>query len=160
MRKGFTIIEVLVVVAVVGIMTAVMLVSLSDSRSGEAVKVAAREVAAVVRAAQTYAVSGRITDPDKIPCEYRFVVVSPDTYQIQYTHHPRNDDTCVGPETVTSFTLPAGLTVSGVGSIRFSVPNGELVPPLSSGSHTIVVSGGGNSINICVDPGGLVRENC
>jgi prepilin-type N-terminal cleavage/methylation domain-containing protein len=61
-KKGVTLIELIVVIAVIGIMTSVGLVSLSRSRDRKAVEAATREVAAALRDAQNMALTGKDAD--------------------------------------------------------------------------------------------------
>ncbi|HHH12444.1 MAG TPA: type II secretion system protein GspH [Candidatus Moranbacteria bacterium] len=160
-RKGFTMVELLVVVAIIGIMTSAVLVSLADSRAKKNAETSAREVAAALRLAQNYAVSGRIFDRSKIPCRYSFVITSPSSYEIRYTHHPLGNPTCTTvPETVESFALPEGTVLTGASPIHFTIPNGSLSPSPTGGRYVLTVNTSGAAVNVCVDAGGTVRDGC
>ena len=54
--------EIMVVIAIIGIMSAVALVSLSKGKEQKAVEAAAREVASAIREAQNYALTGKGAD--------------------------------------------------------------------------------------------------
>lgn len=59
-QKGVTLVEVMVVIAVIGIGTSIMLASMGNAKEQKRVETAAREVAAMFREAQSNALSGKM----------------------------------------------------------------------------------------------------
>ena len=59
-QKGVTLVEVMVVIAVIGIGTSIMLVSMGNAREQKRVETAAREMAAMFREAQGNALAGKL----------------------------------------------------------------------------------------------------
>ena len=70
--KGFSLMELMIVIAIIGVMTSVGLVSLNYSKTARALENASREVAAAVREAQNNALSGRQPDADQTSCGHGF----------------------------------------------------------------------------------------
>ena len=74
--KAFTLVELIIVIAVIGIMTSVGMVSFQTSRNTHKVEAAANEVAATIKLAQSYALQGKAADDGSgnmvTPCGYGF----------------------------------------------------------------------------------------
>ncbi|GBE17245.1 hypothetical protein BMS3Abin15_01084 [bacterium BMS3Abin15] len=58
-KKGFTFIEIVIIVVIIGIMTSVVLVSVGGNKSSKVVEIAAREIAGSIREAQNNALNGK-----------------------------------------------------------------------------------------------------
>lgn len=58
-HKAFTLIELMAVIAIIGIMSAVAFVSLNSTKSASRLKTAQREVTSIIKLAQTYALQGK-----------------------------------------------------------------------------------------------------
>lgn len=159
--SGFTLIELLVVIAMIGIMTSVMVVSMQEGRNQRAVDVAARQVAATVRMAQSYAVAGRYESNGRIPCAfYFFAQNATGEYGVRYTYHTRNSTTCTStPTTIVSYTAVNGVTLSQVNNLAFTIPQGTVDQDISAVTR-ITLSKGTVSTDVCVDGFGRVREGC
>jgi prepilin-type N-terminal cleavage/methylation domain-containing protein len=154
-QNGFTLIELMIVAAIVGILSVMMLVSLRDSREKKAVEVAGRQVAAVMRATQNYAVSGRIEDADRIPCTFQFIVDSSQTYRVIYTYHAPQSTSCSGSDEIATYYVEDGVSVSPNQTITFAMPHGS-----TSSAHVVRVQKGSAVQNICIDASGRVHEGC
>ncbi|KKR20862.1 MAG: Tfp pilus assembly protein FimT [Candidatus Moranbacteria bacterium GW2011_GWA2_39_41] len=137
-NRAFTLVEFLVVIAFMGIMTAVSLVSFYDSKNKKAVETEARKVAAVVREAQNYALTGKNASAG---CgnEYTFT----------YGGSEYGIIGCV----TESYSLIGGVSFNTNSSFSFSVPWGN-----ASEAKTIAVEKGNDKYNICVYQSGKIVE--
>lgn len=163
--RGFTLVEVMLVMAFIGIMTGVVFVSLSTRRSMESAKSAAREVAAAVRETQGSALSGlRRGKNSSVPdgrsiCRYEITQTSATEYQSSVFHA---NDCSIGSPTsllLRTYTLPNGVRFSSPLSspwrVVFAVPRGEVTP----GNVSISLAKGGSSFSVCVSSAGSVKES-
>lgn len=142
-KKAFTLTEIVVVIAIVGIMTGVMLVSLSGTRTDKALETAGQEVAAAVREAQNYALTGRGAGPG---CN---------TYTFSYGGSSYDISNGSGCEVNISYELKNGVVFSGTsGSFYFLVPHGII--DIAS-TETITLGKNSKKVNVCVYPSGRVE---
>lgn len=150
-KQGFTLIELMIVVAIIGILSTASLIMLSDGRDQKAVDLVARQVASTMRMTQNYAVSGRIFQSNKIPCKYIFTTsAAAGTYSILYTHRSVNGGACGLPETVVTYPVSDNVTITNT-SVDFQLPRGDassnLTVGLSRGSASNAVRLVGSSIS-------------
>lgn len=156
---GFSLVEVLVVIAFIGIMTGVLFVSLSGKRTETSLKSAAREVAAAVRTAQNSALTGVKTGvPDgRSLCRYDIERTSASTYEI-FVRYSQNNGSCPGNNNDRSslgrFSLKNGVSFSGGNwSVLFDVPRGNV-----SATASIGLTKSGSSFSVCVPSSGSITE--
>jgi len=139
-RKGFSLMELLIVIAIIGIMTAVLLVNLSGSRSQKQVEAAAREVAAAIREAQNNALTGKNVTTG---CSYIF------------TYNSGSSSYGISSCSNINYTLSNGVIFNNGNNFTFSVPFGTV----SGGYATpIVIRKGTSQYTICVNSAGNVTE--
>jgi prepilin-type N-terminal cleavage/methylation domain-containing protein len=127
--RAFTLIEVLVVVAIMGIMTGVAVMSFGNGRTDKELETSAREFVAVAREVQNYALTGRqfsTTDTDACADGFRFRLrwndntTAHNDYHLRYRHNVSGS--CTG-DIVASYTLKNGVVFSGsASSIFFTMP--------------------------------------
>ncbi len=150
-RAGFTLIEVMIVVAIIGITSATVFVSLSTSRSTRGLDRASREVLAALREAQNYALSGRSATISENNTYFGLQISSATTYSVVSS-----------TSTIGSYSLKDGVAfTSGNTTIEFTLPRGEVRQgggPLV-GSYRISVAKGGSSLYVCLYPTGRIVEN-
>lgn len=91
--KAVTFAELIIVMAIIGIMTAVSIVSFTPIRSSARLKAAQREVAAEIKLAQGYALQGK-TQKGATPCGYGFHFKDNSNYEIFYNAPNGAGDTC------------------------------------------------------------------
>lgn len=143
-KNGFTLIEVMVVIAIIGIMTSISIVSFVTSRRNAALEAASREVESVLREAQNYALSGKnLTNPSCTGFNVRNQGVS---NYILFNN-------CIN----MPFSLKNGVVFSNSGTIRFVIPHGRL-ETIAPYVNCLSVSNGGNHYNISVNSAGLITR--
>ncbi len=152
-KAGFTLLELMVVVAIIGIMSAVGFVSLSDSRNQKAVDLEARKVASVLRMTQNYAVSGYSLDINKIPCQFTFTSMSTGSYSISYNYRSPVG-VCGSPQLISTFTVANNVSITSA-TVGFARPRGEVASPTQ-----IILSRAGLTATVCVGVGGVIDDNC
>ncbi len=149
-RRGFTLIEVLIVVAIIGIVSAMILVTFSGQRQTRNMERAANEVQAALREAQNYALSGRAGTINENNSYYGINFTAGAAYSLVSSSG-----------TISSYSLKNGITASAASSVRFMLPRGEVYIGGSalSGSHRITLVNGASNRYICVYSTGRVIDN-
>lgn len=171
-KKGFSLLELMIVIAIISIMTVVALVYISKSnRSGREVEFAAREVAVAIREAQNNALGGKQPDAGTVACGHGFYFDSSNlaSYKIFYNPKGTDCDTAVKNHVngtsvdYITYSLENGvqLSASGAGDIYFTSPHGIIY---RNGSPLLIttfitVTKDSNNYNICVYPSGNVIES-
>lgn len=178
-KKGFTLVEVIIVVAIIGILSSVSLYSLTSSRNNKDLRTAQREISSSVSLARSYALQG-IAIPNSTagaPCGYGFRFVSPESYEIFYIK-TSSSNTCAnfsysgclnsGSNCVRleEYTLSGNVRIkediAGT-EIYFSVPHGDAYQNsgalFSDRTLTIETSSGSATKTIMIGASGSVVEN-
>lgn len=167
-RNGFTLIEVIITTAIISIITVISIVSMAGLKVKREVEGSSRIVAAAIREAQNYAVTGKNVVGSVcgsgteacVPCEFRFGTGT-NSYTISQSNIPTSGSTCTSFVAGPTIGLPNGVEVTAQ-SVRFSVPRSEPRDSsgneLNSGSIDFKVSKGGVDVYICVYPLGRVEE--
>lgn len=132
---AFTLVEVVVVMAIIGIMTAVVSVSLGDSRTKKELETNARAFVGVVREAQNYAltgkqftVSGVVQDPCTDGFRVRWYDGASNTYTLRY-RYKNTTGSCSG-FLVATYILKNGVVFVGgpsFNSIYFTLPHANIL---------------------------------
>lgn len=142
--RGFTFVEVIMVVAIISIMTGVALVSMNSARTNKALETAGQEVAATIREAQNYALTGKGAGAG---CnDYTFTYAAGDSYGIS------NGAAC---SINVNYTLKNGVTFPSGDLFSFSAPHGAVD---FTGLKTIILAKNGKQIRVCVYSSGRVEE--
>jgi len=123
------------------------LVSYTGSRTDKSLEIAAREVAATVREAQNYALTGRDAgESGGVNCnDYIF------TYTIGSAVYTIKNNCNIN----ISYTLKNGVVFDNEGSFSFSAPHG-IVSIVST--ETITLSKNSKKITVCVYSSGKIME--
>lgn len=161
--RGFTVIEILVIIAVMGIMLSIAFVNLGSGRTSAKLDAAQREVASAIKMAQSNALQGK-TASGSVPKYWGIYFENDKTYKIVPSNAP-GTDIAGGTET---YALSNGVTFSVTNVINsriyFSVPNGNILKGngtsyASGDTATATVSISGLSKTVNISYGGVITEN-
>ena len=129
-KSGFSIIELLVVIFIIMIMIAVLLSSQGDSKAQKDVEVAARQVAAQIRALQNEALSGKQIGA-AIVCDFEFTYPSGTLgnigYDISYKDCGSTHTLIGSAQNVALNSGKGNVTISPSAVISFSAPRGQVL---------------------------------
>lgn len=161
--KGVTFAELIVVIAIIGIMSSVGFVSLQSSKANARLQAAQREVAATIKLAQSYALQGKMIGAIT-PCEYGFKFTSLNSYQIFYKPPVSGDCTSPGSETSAEiFVLNDGVVLDNPvianTIIRFTIPFSVMTPPITPIFTFRYPAGTGATKTITINTNGNIAEN-
>ena len=156
-QNGFTFIELMTVVAIIGIMTTVGFASLKTGQNQTKLKTAQAEIVALIKLAQSDALQGK--EQGTVTPKYYGVKFSADGKSYIFCSNSNDaDPNC--SNFLQTYPLAGRVAISsGQNSlVRFDVPHGNCY--LSSGS-TLVVSLGidSNTKTITISAGGAIAEN-
>ena len=154
--SGFSLLELMTVIAIIGILSSIGYANLSGARTIAALQGSAREVAASVREAQQYALTGKEIGLGRIPCSFGVSSVGT-SYSVVYRSHPIGSATCTGPTTFVTYTLKNEVVFNGNFSVDFSLPRAE--NSISASSPLIIrLQKNTQYIGVCVHNKGQVVE--
>ncbi len=164
--KGFTLIEMVVVIAIISITSAIIITSLSSTRSTRETERAIHSLAATLREAQNYALTGRSTSVSQGNCFYAVRLINSSQYAL--VNYYRSGGNCNNYNTITTVTMPSGTTISGITNfptiLAFSLPRAEVYSATtgtlaSLGSAQLIGATKGSQTHyLCLYPTGRVEE--
>lgn len=163
--SGFTLVELMISMAVLAIMISAAIVSLIPAKNQAKVKAVQAEVATTIKTIQSYALQGKVAPDGKVPAGYGFEFTSAQTYIIFYCvagscGDPGQDITHV----VSTFSFQdKGVTLTNPSTLSdtrifFDIPYGNLNPILAGDLSTMTLTLSGISKNIIVKKTGAVIE--
>ncbi len=147
--QAFTLIEMVIVIAIVGIMTSIIVVSLGNGRTQREVETNAREFASVLKEAQNYALTGKQVGSGVV-CSFN-VTWSGSAYHLDAV--AKNGSACTGSSTlVATYALKQGVVFQSSGSISFSLPWAVTTAKTiqltkSTSTHTVCLNSGGSVVD-------------
>lgn len=168
-QKAFTLIEVMAVIAIVTILSAILLVSSSGSRTAKEIENAGQEIEGAMRIAQNYALTGRTVTGSGIPATaapcYFMMSWSGGTgsYVLTYIYKNTSSDTCssAGPSSViATYSLRNGVVFSSGGSFYFSLPHANIFDSAGAiaTSKGVIAEKAGVRHTACIYAGGRIRH--
>lgn len=146
---GFTLIEAMVVIAIVSIMTGAVIASLGNGRVKRELETNAREFASVIREAQNNALTGKSAIAGTTPCGYQINWTAGSSYAMTYLY--KSGAACDQSSPVASYVLKNGVSFSASGFFGFSLPHADL-----SGSSSAVLGKRSDSHAVCVYADGRI----
>ncbi|HWQ60096.1 MAG TPA: type II secretion system protein [Candidatus Fimivivens sp.] len=161
-RSGFTLVEMVITTAIIGIVSAISMVSLSAFRVKRDVESSARTFAAAIREAQDFALTGKniSATAGNVPCEFR-ARTSGGVYYVEQADAASGGACASYPAGGSGTRFLNGVTASAT-EVRFRIPRAEPLnvsgSELSSGSIDFVLTKGGVTGHVCVYPLGRVDE--
>lgn len=155
-RRGFTLIEILIVVAIIGIASTITLVSLNSGRTDRELEAAAREFASGIREAQNYALTGKQAVASTDPCRYQ-MNWSGGQYTLTYWYAPAGGSCAVpSSSTVVTYTLKGGVAfVGALDSVWYKPPHAAND---IAASKLITLSKSGRFHSVCLYKNGRVLD--
>lgn len=122
--RAFTLIEVMVVVAIISIMAVIVIIPLGSGRIKRELEANAREFVGVVREAQNYALTGKQAVAGTDPCSFR-VNWGGSNYTLTYWYK-NVSGTCNQTFQMATYTLKNGVTFSNTSNLYFTLPHADL----------------------------------
>lgn len=110
-QKGFTIIELLVVLAIMGLFLGAVLVNYARTRGPRNLRIAQNEMVTNIRKVQSYVLSSRNTSEG--PVKY-YVLKFDEENPTQYILQAVQQDYANFSNAVETFNLPTGITISAI----------------------------------------------
>lgn len=150
---GFTLIEVVAVLAIIGVTSSVLLVRVLNQRVPRDLENSARLVAGVFREAQNFALTGHQVVAGSDPCGYD-VSWGGTTYGIVY-RYKNAAGACALSTPLVSYTLENGVVFSGSGGYSFSLPHASVN---FSGTTTTTLSKSSTNHVVCTYASGLIND--
>lgn len=158
-QKAFTLIEVLVAVAILGILSTVILVNANSSRVTQDLEASTREMVGFFRGVQNRALTGEQAGAG-IPCRFG-VAWNGASYSVVYYSKVATGAPCGNPVTIQTHTLRNGIVFSTPGDMYFSLPHadgyetsGAAIDP----SKVVTLSKAGITYSVCIYKEGLINQ--
>lgn len=150
--KGFSLIEIIIVLAIIAIMTGVLFANNNNNKASQEVQLAAREVAAQLRLLQNDAINGKVIGGKNICKAEMYINALANTYQIRYYDQcsPDHQIPAAGPLKLNKSKLS-----SAGGSISFAVPRAGITTTLGNGFILESEKDPNQKMIICVKDGNI-----
>ncbi len=154
---AYTLIEVMIVLTLIGISSAIVFTGWSNGRVEQQLDSAGREVEAAIREAQNYALTGLQGVAGTEPCQFLVDWTgAASTYRITYRSKNAGGVCDAATDTVIRpYVLKNGVTFSAGGNFSFSLPHAIV----GGGPQSIVLTKAGSNQVVCVKVNGLIQTN-
>jgi prepilin-type N-terminal cleavage/methylation domain-containing protein len=154
---AYTLIEVMIVLTLIGISSAIVFTGWSNGRVEQQLDSAGREVEAAIREAQNYALTGLQGVAGTEPCQFLVDWTgAASTYRITYRSKNAGGVCDAATDTVIRpYVLKNGVTFSAGGNFSFSLPHAIV----GGGPQTIVLTKAGSNQVVCVKVNGQIQTS-
>jgi len=122
-QKGFTLIELIVVISIMSTMAAILIVNFNGQRSVRNLRIGQNEMVTNIRKSQSYILSSRDTVTGGVQISAKYYVLLLNTNSSQYFLQSIDDNYVLNPA-VETLTLPQNIIISG---IQYTNPGGPAV---------------------------------
>lgn len=164
-KLGFSLLELIITISIIGIMAAVVAVSMSSARSAAKIEAAQKELSSEIALAKACALQGKMQS-GKTPCGYGIHFSDNVTYSIFYNYSAATDCETFNENSGASYYSHSGFSTdldtkklsNGVtatySDIYFTLPNGRVYSAggeLASGSSmdfTVTLSGSNKKVTV------------
>lgn len=158
--KAFTLIEIVVVIAIMGIMSSLFFVNLSNNQATRAVETNSQEFMGVVREAQNHALSGKQLVTGTDPCRYEINWggtngTTNKTFNLKYWYKNASG-TCNQSSVFATYSLKPGVTFASGATFYFTLPHAAL--DFASGSRVAVFTKAGVTHSACIYSNGRITD--
>jgi type II secretory pathway pseudopilin PulG len=169
-KPGFSLMELMIIIGIIGIMSAVGLVSMNESRAKKSLETEARKVVAAIREMQNNALTGKAIGP-VYPCAFEMILASAEDltkYEATFISKASIQEECSESSDVDSYAihgLDNGVAFEGGSEnrgIKFSAPFGVVThnfDGISLPPQPVTLRKGNYSFSFCVCASGRVVEN-
>ncbi len=164
--RGFTLIEMVIVIAIIGLTSSIVITSLSSNRSARETDRAIHVLAGALREAQNYALTGKSVNAAQENCYFAIRFTSATQYTL--ANYYRSGGDCTSYTTISTTTLPSGATFTGFGSyptvLAFELPRAEVYSATDGAlanlliAQLIGVMKSSQTHYLCLYPTGRVEE--
>jgi prepilin-type N-terminal cleavage/methylation domain-containing protein len=154
-QKGFTLIEILVVITIIAIAATITLASLGNGRAQRDLETGARELVSIIREAQNDALTGKQLVAGTDPCQYR-VSWNGSTYTFTYWYKNASG-ACSQSSPIMTRSLRPGASFSGSSSVSFFLPHAVTDIPGSTPRSAVATKGGASHV-VCVYQNGRIID--
>lgn len=175
-KKAFSLMELLIITAVISIMTVASLVYLGGQKEDKELEVEANKMASAIREAQNNALTGKQPDNASVACGHGFYFDNDGTLpssNIEYKIFFNSDSSGCGAagrnydeassNTYIKYELGNNVEFNSslAMSIYFTVPHGKIFDNAENAiltAQTITLKGrSGDTYNVCIYPGGKIE---
>jgi Tfp pilus assembly protein FimT len=156
-KKGFTFLELILIIGLIGVMAAITIASLSSGKNIIKLRAAQSEIASALKLAQSYALQGRVNGT-KPPGYYGIKFYTSTSYGL-CACLTADCSACTNANDLETYSLEGGVTTTMASNshISFLVPHGTKNP---SGTTTITLQiSGASDKTVVIGDKGLVEEN-
>lgn len=164
-KKGMTLVELVTVIAVIGIMTSVTIVAFGQLKNRSDLDAESEKLISVIRQAQNYALTGR-GGQFNLSCPYYYIHFHRSSGKYEIRNHESGGVICGGPYSYSGYELERGVSFDQDGeyaNLVFSVPhaNLETVSGLNFSGvwHRIDLKKGSIKQYICFNSAGAIKKS-
>jgi prepilin-type N-terminal cleavage/methylation domain-containing protein len=152
-QKGFSLVEFIVVIAIIFVMTGILFVNYNNNRAKTEVEAAARTLVVQMRALQNESLNGKQIG-DKMACQYIFNANASSQYSIEYKECSSGNTIDDGSQTLY-FNSKHNVNSIAAITVTFNSPFGQL----SGGSNQqIILESGSRRASVCVCNSGNIFD--